>query len=75
MLTDMIQARPDNANANAAGDIGKGLALSWILTAGYNFNVKSGVKLLVGHKITQRKFSPDGLTRESVVSFTYAYRF
>ncbi|MFN8340438.1 MAG: hypothetical protein U0V64_02125 [Cyclobacteriaceae bacterium] len=63
------------SNANAAGDIGKGLALSWIATAGYNFNVKSGIKLLVGHKITQRNFSPDGLTRELVMSFTYSYRF
>jgi hypothetical protein len=52
-----------------------GLALSAIGTVGYNFNVKSGVKLLVGHKIIQREFSPDGLTRELVSSITYIYRF
>jgi hypothetical protein len=52
-----------------------GLAMSWIATAGYNFNVRSGVRLLVGHKIVQRTFSPDGLTRELVTSFTYIYRF
>jgi hypothetical protein len=57
------------------GNEAVGLAMSWIATAGYNFNVRSGVRLLVGHKITQREFSPDGLTRESVASFTYIYRF
>jgi hypothetical protein len=52
-----------------------GLALSAIGTVGYNFNVKSGIRLLVGHKIVQREFSPDGLTRELVSSITYVYRF
>jgi hypothetical protein len=53
----------------------KGLALSGISTVGYNFDVRSGVKLLVGHKIVQRSENPDGLTRELVSSFTYYYRF
>src|SRR6478736_1260733 len=57
------------------GNEAKGLALSWIATAGYSFNVRSGIKLLVGHKIMQRAYSPDGLTRELVTSFTYIYRF
>src|SRR5258706_4108823 len=52
-----------------------GLAMSWITTAGYSFNVRSGIKLLIGHKIMQREYSPDGLTRELVTSFTYIYRF
>jgi hypothetical protein len=52
-----------------------GLAMSWITTAGYNFSVRSGIRLLVGHKIVQREFSPDGLTRELVSSITYIYRF
>jgi hypothetical protein len=60
---------------NAKHDKAVGLAASWITTAGYNFNVRSGIKLLVGHKIVQREFSPDGLTRELVASFTYIYRF
>ncbi|HQQ98466.1 MAG TPA: hypothetical protein PLX35_14440 [Cyclobacteriaceae bacterium] len=58
-----------------AGHEARGLALSGILTTGYNFNVRSGIKLLLGHKIVQRDFSPDGLTREFVSSFTYIYRF
>lgn len=53
----------------------KGLALSAIATAGYNFNVQSGVKLLVGHKLVQRDKNPDGLTRELVSSISYYYRF
>lgn len=53
----------------------KGLALSGISTVGYNFDVRSGVRLLVGHKIVQRSENPDGLTRELVSSFTYYYRF
>jgi hypothetical protein len=53
----------------------KGLALSAIGTVGYNFNVRSGIKLLVGHKLIQRDVNPDGLTRELVTSFTYSYRF
>ena len=60
---------------DAEGHIAQGLALSWIATAGYNFNLRSGIRLLVGHKIIQRTFSPDGLTRELVSSITYSYRF
>lgn len=60
---------------DAKGNEAKGLALSWIVTTGYNFNARSGVRLLVGHKIVQREFSPDGLTRELVSSLSYSYRF
>ncbi len=56
-------------------DGAKGLALSAIGTVGYNFNVKSGIKLLVGHKLVQRDNNPDGLTRKLVTSFSYFYRF
>ncbi len=63
------------ASSDKNGNEGNGLALSAICTAGYSFSVKSGVRLLVGHKIVQREFSPDGLTRELVSSVTYIYRF
>lgn len=56
-------------------DGAKGLALSAIGTVGYSFNVKSGVRLLMGHKIVQRDENPDGLTRHLVSSVTYFYRF
>ena len=71
-ITNFLGVR---TSVDGAGNVAQGLALSWITTAGYHFNVKSGVKLLVGHKIVQREFSPDGLTRELVTSFTYSYRF
>jgi hypothetical protein len=76
-----VDAQPgDNIPGNrtsvdAKGNVAEGLALTWIVTAGYNFNVHSGVRLLVGHKIVQRDFSPDGLTRELVSSLSYSYRF
>ncbi len=53
----------------------KGMALSGIATAGYNFNVKMGLRLLVGHKIVQREKNPDGLTRDLVTTVSYFYRF
>ncbi|MBX2966208.1 MAG: hypothetical protein KF845_08700 [Cyclobacteriaceae bacterium] len=52
-----------------------GLALSGIVTAGYSFNVKSGVRLLFGVGIVQRKVNPDGLTRDDVMTVSYFYRF
>ncbi len=65
----------NRTSKDVKGNEGNGLALSVIGTGGYNFNVRSGIKLLVGHKIVQREFSPDGLTREFVSSVTYTYRF
>lgn len=52
-----------------------GLAMSILAGAGYNFNVNSGLKLILGHKITQRDLNPDGLTREYVSSLSYVHRF
>ncbi len=71
-ITDFQGVR---TSKDAKGTVAKGLALSWILTTGYSFNARSGVRLLVGHKMVQRDFSPDGLTREFVSSLTYSYRF
>ncbi|HYG17314.1 MAG TPA: hypothetical protein VD816_00230 [Ohtaekwangia sp.] len=56
-------------------DGASGMALSGIFTTGYNFNVRSGIKLLLGHKIVQRDENADGLTREFVSSISYCYRF
>ncbi|CAN5531223.1 hypothetical protein BH10BAC4_BH10BAC4_04660 [soil metagenome] len=65
----------ERTSFDAKGNEAKGLAMSGIVTMGYSFNVRSGIKLLVGHKIMQREFSPDGLTRELVSSISYQYRF
>ncbi|MBX2916848.1 MAG: hypothetical protein KF856_16385 [Cyclobacteriaceae bacterium] len=64
-----------NTNARIKLDGTTGMALSGIGTIGYNFNVKSGVRLLLGKKITQRKVNPDGLTRNDVTTVSYYYRF
>lgn len=78
-LLPILRIRNDRT-VNGLGNLiepegAKGLALSAIVTAGYQFNVKSGVKILAGHKIVQRDFNPDGLTREMVTSVSYFYRF
>lgn len=65
----------NSAETRVSPDTAKGLALSGIATVGYSFNVRSGVRLLAGHKIVQRDLNPDGLTRELVTSLTYIYRF
>jgi hypothetical protein len=65
--------RTEGPTTNVPGS--NGLALSGIYTLGYNFNVKSGVRLLIGNRFIQRQKNPDGLSREGVVSFTYSYRF
>ena len=53
----------------------KGLALSLIGSFGYQFDVKSGVKFIHGHKFVDRNFNPDGLTRKTVNSISYIYKF
>lgn len=72
---EITNSKGDRTSKDVNGNEGNGLALSVIGTGGYNFNVRSGIKLLVGHKLVQREFSPDGLTRELVSSVTYMYRF
>ncbi len=52
-----------------------GMALSIIGTAGYSFNVRSGIRLLLGIKLTDREVNPDGLTRDMVSTVSYYYRF
>src|SRR5688572_5478429 len=53
----------------------QGLAMSAIFTTGFGFNVRAGIKLLLGHKLVQRDNNPDGLTREFVSTLGYYYRF
>jgi len=65
----------DNTGQRVRPDGGMGLALSATFTAGYSFNVRSGIKLLVAHKIVNREYKGDGLTRELVTTFGYYYRF
>jgi hypothetical protein len=61
-----IRTKPDGTT---------GLALSVIGTAGYSFNIQSGIKILYGRKLKQRDLNPDGLTRHDVMTVSYYYRF
>jgi hypothetical protein len=67
-ITNPLGVRVEPKNA-------KGLAMSAIFTTGYSFNVRTGIKMLIGHKIVQRDTNPDGLTRELVTTVSYYYRF
>lgn len=77
-LLPIYRITPDEVEKNGEYvkiDESLGLALSGIGTVGYNFNVKSGIKLLVGTKIVQREQNADGLSRDFVTSIGYSYRF
>jgi hypothetical protein len=52
-----------------------GLALSALFGATFKFNVLSGINLIYGHRITDRDYNPDGLTRKHVINLTYTYNF
>ncbi len=62
-------------NVSTLANGSDGLALSGIYTLGYNFDVRTGVKLLIGNRIIKRPINPDGLSREFVATITYSYRF
>lgn len=65
----------DTAGKRIKPDGTTGLAFSAIATAGYSFNIRTGVKLLYGKKFVQRDVNPDGLTRHDVMTVSYFYRF
>lgn len=65
----------DRTGARVAQPGTTGLALSALVSAGYSFNVRTGIRMLFGHKVVQRELNPDGLTREMVMTFSYYYRF
>lgn len=52
-----------------------GMAMSALFGFGYSFDVNNSVKFIHGHKLTDREFNPDGLTRKTVNSFSYIYKF
>lgn len=52
-----------------------GLAFNLLGNVGYHININHSVKFIYGRKITDRDVNPDGLTRHSVLSMSYVYRF
>lgn len=52
-----------------------GMAMSALASFGYQFDVNSSIRFIHGHKLTDREFNPDGLTRKTVNSISYIYKF
>lgn len=52
-----------------------GLALTLLLGGGYQFSVKSGIKIMNGFRVDRRPTNPDGLSREFVSNIGYVYKF
>jgi hypothetical protein len=52
-----------------------GLALSMLGGFTYHLDVSNSIKIIYGHKITDRPTNPDGLTRDWVFNATYEFRF
>jgi hypothetical protein len=52
-----------------------GLALSALFGLNFKFNVFSSINLIYGHRITDREYNPDGLTRKHVINLNYTYNF
>lgn len=52
-----------------------GLAFTMLGSFTYNVNINNSIKLGYGHKITDREVNPDGLTRHSVMTLGYLFRF
>jgi len=52
-----------------------GMALSALASFGYQFDVNNSIKIIHGHRLADRDFNPDGLTRKSVWSTSYIYKF
>lgn len=65
---------------NQSGELRKvegstGLALNAVTGAGYQFNTRMGIRLLVAVKAKERDANPDGLSRNFVSQFAYIVRF
>jgi hypothetical protein len=52
-----------------------GMALTALMSFGYQFDVNNSIKIIHGQKLTARDVNPDGLSRHSVWSTSYIYRF
>jgi hypothetical protein len=52
-----------------------GLALSYLLGAGYRFNTRSAIKVGTGFRLIRRTWNPDGLSREFVNTLSYVFHF
>ncbi len=52
-----------------------GLVISSVVGFTYHLSAKSGLRVVYGDGLRQRKFNPDGLSRQQVYTVGYAYSF
>lgn len=53
----------------------RGLVSNLLIGAGYKLNVNSGLSVMYGQKLTDRKVNPDGLTRKKIITVTLSHNF
>jgi len=53
----------------------QGLASNLLLGGGYQFNSRSGVRLLTSTRLKERDANPDGLSRDFIAQLSYIVRF
>jgi len=63
------------SNQDRIIDGSEGLALTLLLSGGYQFNTKFGIKVIQGFRLVQRDKNPDGLSRKMVNNVSLVYRF
>ncbi len=53
----------------------QGLASNLVGGIGYQFNIHTGIRVLMAGKMTEREQNPDGLSRDFVIQVAYMVRF
>lgn len=53
----------------------QGIASNVLIGGGYQFNTRSGIRLLTSTMLRDRKANPDGLARDFIVQLSYIVRF
>ncbi len=56
-------------------DGSEGLALTLLVSGGYQFNTRFGIKVINGFRLVKRHTNPDGLSRELVNNVSFVYKF
>lgn len=56
-------------------DGSEGLALTLLISGGYQFNTRLGLKVINGFRLVKRPTNPDGLSREFVNNVSFIYKF
>jgi hypothetical protein len=56
-------------------DGSEGLALTLLVSGGYQFNTRLGLKVINGFRLVKRHTNPDGLSREYVNNVSLIYKF